>query len=69
MWAEQFAKTAGCPDCGGARLNREALSFRIHDKNIYELATMDISELYDWMLHVEEHLDGKQLRIAEEILK
>ncbi len=68
-WTEQFAKTAVCPDCGGARLNREALSFRIHDKNIYELATMDISELYDWMLHVEEHLDGKQLRIAEEILK
>lgn len=68
-WAEQFSRTAVCPDCAGARLNREALSYRIHDKNIYQLSTMDISELYDWMLHVEEHLDGKQQRIAEEILK
>ncbi len=68
-WAEQFARTAVCPDCGGARLNREALSFRIHDKNIHQLSTMDISELYDWMLHVEQHLDSKQQRIAGEILK
>ena len=49
-WADQFAKTDVCPECHGARLNREALSFRIHDKNIYELATMDISELYDWLM-------------------
>lgn len=68
-WAEQFAKTDVCPDCKGARLNREALSFRIHDKNIYQLATMDISELYEWMLHVNEFLDDKQRRIAEEIVK
>lgn len=68
-WAEQFAKTDVCPDCKGARLNREALSFRIHDKNIYQLATMDISELYEWMLHVDEFLDDKQRRIAEEIVK
>ena len=68
-WADQFARTDVCPDCKGARLNKEALSFRIHDKNIYQLASMDISELYQWMLHVEDFLDGKQKKIAEEILK
>lgn len=68
-WAEQFARTATCPECHGAKLNREALSFRIHDKNIQELATMDISELYEWLMHVEEHLNNKQRQIAVEILK
>ena len=68
-WAEQFARTATCPECHGAKLNREALSFRIHDKNIQELATMDISELYEWLMHVEEHLSNKQWQIAVEILK
>ena len=68
-WAEQFARTATCPECHGAKLNREALSFRIHDKNIQQLATMDISELYGWLEHVEEHLDNKQRQIAAEILK
>ena len=68
-WAEQFAKTDVCPDCHGARLNREALHYRIHDKNIYQLASMDISELYEWLEAVEPHLEEKQRRIAEEILK
>lgn len=68
-WAEQFAKTTVCPECKGARLNKEALHFRIHDKNIYELSRMDINELYDWLLHVDEHLDNKQRQIAVEILK
>ncbi|HIZ02398.1 MAG TPA: excinuclease ABC subunit UvrA [Candidatus Bacteroides merdipullorum] len=68
-WAEQFAKTDVCPECHGARLNREALSFRIHDKNIYQLATMDISELYDWLMKVDDYLGSKQRQIADEILK
>ena len=68
-WADQFAKTDVCPDCKGARLNQEALHFRIHDKNIYELASMDINELYDWLENVEPHLDNKQQKIAAEILK
>lgn len=68
-WAEQFAKTTVCPECKGARLNKEALHFRIHDKNIYELSRMDINELYDWLQHVDEHLDNKQRQIAAEILK
>ena len=68
-WAEQFAKTTVCPECKGARLNKEALHFRIHDKNIYELSCMDINELYDWLLNVDQYLDNKQKQIAVEILK
>lgn len=68
-WAEQFAKTAVCPECHGAKLNKEALSFRIHDKNIYELSSMDINELYDWLVNVDRYLTGKQEQIATEILK
>lgn len=68
-WAEQFAKTAECPECHGARLNKEALSFRIHDKNIYELASMDINELYKWLATVDAYLSSKQQQIAAEILK
>lgn len=68
-WAEQFAKTAVCPECHGAKLNKEALSFRIHDKNIYELSSMDINELYAWLVNVDQYLSGKQEQIAAEILK
>ncbi|TCO92610.1 excinuclease ABC subunit A [Bacteroides heparinolyticus] len=68
-WADQFAKTAVCPECHGAKLNKEALSFRIHDKNIYELSTMDISELYAWLTNVDSFLSSKQRQIAGEILK
>ena len=68
-WGEQFAKTDVCPECKGARLNKEALHFRIHDKNIHELATMDISELYEWLENVEPKLESKQQKIASEILK
>ena len=68
-WAEQFSKTVTCPECGGRRLNKEALHFRVADKNIAELSAMDIGELYDWMLHVEERLTDRQRKIAPEILK
>lgn len=68
-WAEQFAMTTVCPECGGARLNREALAYRIYDKNIYQLASMDIGELYEWLTEVDPHLSEKQRQIAAEILK
>ena len=68
-WADQFAKTDVCPECKGARLNREALHFRIHDKNICELANIDNNELYEWLENVTPHLDEKQQIIAAEILK
>lgn len=68
-WAEQFSKTETCPECGGARLNKEALHFRIGGKNIFELASMDISELYPWILGVADGVEEKQRLIASEILK
>lgn len=68
-WADQFARTTVCPECHGAKLNKEALSFRIHDKNIYELSSMDINELYDWLKNVDSYLSNKQKQIAGEILK
>ena len=68
-WADQFLAECECPECHGQRLNREALSYRIWDKNISELASMDISELREWLDQVEEHLDHQQQQIAHEILK
>ncbi len=58
-----------CPACGGRRLSQEALSYRIWDKNIAELADMDIDQLYDWLGETPQHLSDRQARIAEEILK
>lgn len=68
-WADQFSKTAVCPECHGARLNCEALSFRFAGKTIAELSNMDISELHDFLSHVEEQLPTKERAIAHEILK
>ena len=68
-WAEQFSRTAPCPECHGARLNREALSFCIHGKNIYQLSSMDLGELYEWLEDVETHMSERQRAIATEILK
>ena len=68
-WADQFLATCECPECKGQRLNREALSYRIWDKNIAELAEMDITELHAWLQEVPGHLEKKEQKIAEEILK
>lgn len=68
-WAEQFSKTALCPACHGARLNKEALAYRFAGKTIVELSNMDIAELYDFLQHVEAELSTKQRAIAHEILK
>ena len=68
-WAGQFVTTATCPLCEGHRLNKEALHYRVAGKNIADLADMDISELYEWVNHVEEYLSPQQRKIAAEILK
>ena len=68
-WAGQFVTTATCPLCEGHRLNKEALHYRIAGKNIADLADKDISELYEWVNHVEEYLSPQQRKIAAEILK
>lgn len=68
-WADQFLATCECPECHGQKLKRESLSFKIWDKNIAELANMDIADLRQWLNQVEEHLDSKGRKIATEILK
>lgn len=68
-WADQFMGMVPCPHCNGSRLNKEALSYRIWDKNISELAEMDIDQLYDWLGHAPEHMDERQKNIAAEIIK
>ncbi|MEE1091807.1 MAG: excinuclease ABC subunit UvrA [Prevotella sp.] len=68
-WADQFLAVCQCPECKGDRLNKESLSYRLWDKNISQLAKMDISDLYDWLNIVTDHLDNKQKKISAEILK
>jgi excinuclease ABC subunit A len=68
-WADQFSKTAVCPACHGARLNEEALSYRFAGKNIFELSSMDIAELYEFLENVEHQLNERNKTIATEILK
>lgn len=68
-WADSFSRTSVCPHCNGQRLNQQALHFRIAGKNIAELASMDLNDLYDWLLNLNDKLSERQLRIAEEILK
>ncbi|MFO7878734.1 MAG: excinuclease ABC subunit UvrA [Bacteroidota bacterium] len=68
-WSEQFVHNKTCPVCKGQRLKKESLHFRIHDKNIAELAHMELTELSAWFETVEEHLSKKQKKIATEVLK
>lgn len=68
-WANQFIKTTVCPDCDGQRLNKEALHYKINDKNIAQLSEMDIQQLYDWIQTMDEYISEKQRHIAAEIKK
>ena len=68
-WADQFNKVDTCPECHGARLNREALHFLIGGKNIYEVACMDLKTLHQWIAQLPQSLDEKQQKISSEILK
>ncbi len=68
-WAEQFSMMQTCPECGGARLNKEALHYRLAGKNISELASMDIIALNEWLEQLDESLTDKQRAIAGEIVK
>ena len=68
-WADQFLATCECPECHGQRLNREALSYRILDRNIAQLSNMDLSQLREWINYADTHLDSRQKEIAAEILK
>ncbi len=68
-WADQFLAVTDCPECKGMRLNRESLSYKIGDKNISELAKMDISELKEWMVNAKNVMTPQQQQIAAEITK
>lgn len=68
-WAEQFLATCECHECHGQKLKKESLSFKIWDKNIAEVANLDINDLKEWLEHVEEHMENKEKKIAQEIIK
>ncbi len=68
-WAKGFMDEVSCSTCGGKRLKIEALHFKIIDKNISDLAQMDVTELANWFKNIEKNLSEKQLTIAAEILK
>ena len=68
-WSEGFFSRGVCPECGGDRLNKEALHFFIDGKNIADLCRLDISDLYEWSCSVEDRLSPTQLLIAKEIMK
>ena len=68
-WREQFMKHRPCSVCGGSRLKKESLQFRIGGKNIAEVSAMSIADFAEWMSHIEEHFNVKELKIAQEIVK
>jgi len=68
-WVEKFQKTTVCPVCKGQRLNKESLHYIIADKNIMDLAQMDISHLAEFLSTIEEKMSSRQRTIATEILK
>ena len=68
-WAESFMNKIACPECSGARLKKEALFFRIGNKNIAELSSMGMHELIAWLEGVELKMTQRQLAIAQESLK
>lgn len=67
-WAASFMNTAPCPHCHGMRLRPESLAFRVLDKNIGQLAEMDLLQLEQWLLHLEEQLDQRDAAVAHDVL-
>jgi excinuclease ABC subunit A len=68
-WAKEFMDEVNCPVCEGSRLKKEALFFKINEKNIVELCDMDISDVTAWFLELNNHLSDKQKTIATEVIK
>ena len=68
-WAKEFMDEVNCPVCEGSRLKKEALFFKINEKNITELCNMDISDVTTWFLELNSHLSDKQKTIATEVIK
>lgn len=68
-WAQSFMNKITCPDCNGTRLKKEALNFIIADKNLGEVAAMDLLEVANWVENITTHLTKEQQLIGTEILK
>ena len=68
-WAKEYMDKIACPECEGSRLRKESMYFKVNDKNIAQLAQMDIIELAGWFDDLENHLSDTQLKIASEIIK
>jgi len=68
-WAEEFMEVVSCPECGGYRLMKESLHYKVADRHIGELASMDLAELSEWFANVEDQLSEKQMAIAKDVLK
>jgi len=68
-WAQSFMNKSICPECNGSRLKKEALFSKVDSKNIYELASMDLSDLRIWFQDIEKRLNPTQLEIAREVVK
>ncbi len=68
-WAKEYMDKIKCPECGGSRLRKESLYFKVNGKNIAELAHMDVVELAAWFENIEKELGETQLKIAGEIVK
>ncbi len=66
---EAYRRLQTCPECDGARLKKESLNFKVGEKNIYELVSMDILHLGKWFEDIETKLSDRQNTIAREILK
>jgi excinuclease ABC subunit A len=68
-WADQYVKKVPCPSCKGSKLQKEALQFKIDEKNIAHLAEMDLDILDNWFSDLEQKIEGRQKQIAGEIIK
>jgi excinuclease ABC subunit A len=68
-WVEQFMELKTCETCGGARLRKESLWFRVAEKNIAELSSMNLNRLVEWFGGLEKLLNTKQNTIAKDLLK
>ena len=68
-WAKEYMDKIPCPECNGTRLRKESLYFKVNEKNIAELANMDVVELAEWFADLEKNLSETQLKIASEIIK
>ena len=68
-WAKEYMDHVECPECEGSRLRKESLYFRVADKNIAELAKMDVVELMEWFSDIDDKLSEAQTKIAQEVIK